>query len=113
MPRPSSQLEQAVVGQQALGTIVHILQDAGGPGQSNPRVRLSCSGTRQLEQATATREGQDRQASGLTDKPWMVRGQGGAVGFPALRARIWTSKRPCRHPVEAELGPAQRAMQQK
>lgn len=102
-----------MAGQQALGTIVHILQDAGGPGQSNPRFRLSCSRTRQLEQATATREGQNRQASCLTDKPRMVRGQGGTVGVTALRAGIWTSERPCRHPVEAELGPAQRAMQQK
>lgn len=99
-----------MAGQQALGSVVDAFQYSGGPGQGHPRVRLSGSGTRQLEQAAATREGEDGQAGGLTDEPGVVLGQRGAVGVPALHARIWTSERPCRHPVEAELGPAQRAV---
>lgn len=102
-----------MAGQQGLGTVVDVLQHSGGPGQGHPRVRLSGSGTRQLEQAAATREGEDGQACGLTDEPGVVLGQGGAVGVSALHARVRTSERPCRHPVEAELGPAQRAVQQK
>lgn len=96
--------------QQALGTVVDVLQDAGGSGQGNPGIRLSGFRTRQLEQAAATREGEDRQAGGLTNEPGVVLGQGGAVGVPALCAGVWTSARPCRHPLEAELGPAQRTM---
>jgi hypothetical protein len=98
--------------QQALRAVVDILQGAGGPGQSSPRVRLAGAWTRQLQQAIATREGKECKAGGLTDEPWVVRGQGRAVGITALLTGVWASERPCRHPVEAELGPAQRAVQQ-
>ncbi|EAW90409.1 hCG1986016, partial [Homo sapiens] len=41
-----------------------------------------------------------------------MRTQGRTVGVAALHARVRASQRAGRHPVEAELGPAQRAVQQ-
>lgn len=103
-PPASGQLEQAALRQQALGPVVDILQGARGSGKRGPCLRLSGSRTRQLEQAAATREGEECEADGLADQPGVVRGKGLAVGVVTLLTSVRAFKHPGRHSVEAELG---------